>query len=331
MKIVIATPFYPPEKGISALYSSGLESALTARGHTVVVVPFCVHAALLSGLRHLRFALALAKAARGAQHVLALDTWSVGLPSFIISKLFRVPLSFRIGGDFLWETYAERTKKPIRFSDVYREQDSFSAKENIIMRLTGAMLRHAHTLFFNTRFQISAWEKIYHFDTTKAVLLENVFPRRTSELAPPRGRVFVAAGRPIALKNYALVERAIARVQEKYPDVSLDRRSLPPDEHRERVRESYAVIIPSYSEISSNTAIDAVIAGKPFIMTDDTGTKERLGDYGLFIDTRSENDLVHAIEELLDEKRYAEITERIARFSFTRVWDDLVDEICANL
>lgn len=331
MKIVIATPFYPPEKGVSALYSSGLEKAFNARGHTVSVLPFCTFAHMPAGIRHLRFALSLAQKARGADYILALDTWSVGLPAYLVSLILRVPLTLRIGGDFLWESYAERTKKPIRFSDLYGERAHFTWKENLILRLTGAILRHAQVLFFNTRFQIQVWQPIYGFDAQKAVVLENVYPVRTGEIHPPQGKVFVAAGRPIALKNYDLLEQVIARIQKTNPAVSLDRRNLPPDEHRARVQDAYAVLIPSLSEISSNTAIDAVIAGKPFIMTDDTGTKERLSELGLFIDTRSEDALVAAIEKLLDPEVYEDYAKRIAAFSLTRTWDDLAEEICIRL
>lgn len=331
MKIVIATPFYPPEKGVSALYSSGLEKALIVRGHEVSVVPFSTVARVPPGIRHLWYGLFLAQKSKGADYILALDTWSVGLPAYFVSKFLRLPLILRIGGDYLWESYAERTKKPIRFSDIYGERAHFTWKENLILRLTRTIVRHAHVLFFNTRFQISAWQPIYGFESKRAVVLENVYPARIAGIRPPQGKVFVAAGRPIALKNYDLLERVITRIQKTNPGVSLDRRNLPPDEHRARLQDAYAVLIPSLSEISSNTAIDAVIAGKPFIMTDDTGTKERLSELGLFIDTRSEDALVAAIEKLLDPQVYEDYTQRIVQFGLTRTWDDLAEEICAHL
>lgn len=325
MRIVIATPFYPPEKGVLGMYAKGLEGAFLRLGHEVTVVRFSAFSFLPPVARHIAFGWGLYSAAKGSDLIFALDTWSVGMPAMLVSKMTGVPLSLRIGGDFLWEAYVERTKKPIRFSDVYSE-GHFNLKERLIMRGTRAILNHARALFFNTRFHIEQWQPVYGFAREKAHVLENVYAKR-APVEKPRGHVFVSAGRPIALKNYGIVEKAIARLKKTHPDIELDRRMLPPDEHYARVRGSYAVIIPSFSEISSNMAIDAVIAGKPFIMTSDTGTKERLGEYGIFIDTRSEDEMVRAMERLLDEKEYTSLIERIKVFNFEHSFDDMAKEI----
>lgn len=327
MKIVIATPFYPPEKGVLGMYAEGLETAFRKGGHEVETVVFSSCAYLPPGIRHAVFFFKLLFAARGAQFILALDTWSVGFPALGASKISGVPLLVRIGGDFLWEAYSERTKKPVRLSDFYGERTHFSLKERLIFLGISAVVRHAKVLFFNTRFQMDLWQPVYRFNRTRAQVLENYLPARESGVEASVGTVFVSAGRPIALKNYDLLGRAFAAAQARHPGLVLDTRSLPPAEHRARVAKSYAVIIPSISEASSNTAIDAVRAGKPFIMTNDTGTSERLGDYGLFVDTRSEEALQRAIEKMLDPVEYEKFLVRIRAFSFVHTWDDIAKEI----
>lgn len=327
MRIVIATPFYPPEKGVLGMYAKGLEGAFERLGHEVTAVRFSAFSFLPPVARHVAFGRALRRGAKGSDLIIALDTWSVGLPAMVVSKMTGVPLSLRIGGDFLWEAYVERTKQPVRLSDFYAEKRLFAFKERIIFIGIRALLKHAHSLFFNSQFQIDFWQPIYGFDRAKAHVLENYFPVRPKDIQPPQGKVFVSAGRSLSLKNYDELFRAFKRVQTQHPDIELDTRSLPHAEHHERLKTAYAVIIPSISEASSNTAIDAVIAGKPFIMTNDTGTGERLHDCGLFIDTRSEDEIVRAIEKILDPVEYERLARACAVFSFAHSWDDMAKKI----
>lgn len=331
MKIVIATPFYPPQVGVLATYAEGLQKAFERRGHTVTVVSFGGVRALPPIVRHAAFFFKMFSAVQGGGFVLALDTWSVGMPAYFAARLASVPFLVRIGGDFLWETFIRRTNEQVRFSDFHTQPRRFSLKETMINAFNTVMTRRAHMLFFNSRFQMGTWKDVYGFPPEKARILENVFPARTQEIQPANGRVFVSAGRPIALKNYTSLEKVFARIRERYPKIELDRRLLPPDEHHARLASCYAVIIPSLSEMSSNMALDAVRAGKPFIMTDDTGTKERLGECGIFADMRSEEALEAAVTKLLNPEEYEYIRARIREFDFVRSWDDLAGEILEAL
>jgi glycosyltransferase involved in cell wall biosynthesis len=199
-----------------------------------------------------------------------------------------------------------------------------------VFACTRFILRRADILFFTTRFQATLWKRAYGLTDERIHYLENYFPSQKT-IQPPRTQVFVSAGRPIALKNYNLLERVFARLKEKHPGAALDTRRLPPEAHRARIVDAYAVIIPSVSEVSSNTAIDAVNAGKPFVMSSDTGTSERLGECGLFIDTRSEDELYNAIESLLDSTVYERHAHAAQLFKFSHSWDDIAREIISSL
>lgn len=330
MKIVIATPFYPPEKGVLGMYAKGLEESFRRKGCSVEVVVFSA-IKLPPGLRHFVYFCKLIAAARSAEYILALDTWSVGLPAFFVAKLTRTPLLFRIGGDFLWEAYVERTQKQVLLSEVYTMRTTFTLKERLIFSGIRMQLNAAHRLFFNAQFLIDLWQPVYGFDRRRAQVLENVYPAREKPIEPAHGKVFVSAGRPIALKNYSMLEGIFAKLKEKYPDITLDTRLLAPNEHAARLATAYAVIIPSFSEVSSNMAIASISAGKPFIMTSDTGTKERLGDCGIFIDTRTEGEIIAAIEKLLDPMEYQRLADACAAFSFTRSWDEIATDILSSV
>ena len=110
MRIVIATGVFPPEVGGPALYSKNLAESLTKQGHDVRVVLYGSLKSWPSGIRHAAYALKLIRHSFGAAAIIAFDTYSVGLPATIASIFTRTPVVVRIGGDFVWETYTERTQ-----------------------------------------------------------------------------------------------------------------------------------------------------------------------------------------------------------------------------
>jgi glycosyltransferase involved in cell wall biosynthesis len=326
MRIVIATPFYPPQMGILATYAVGLEEAFKQLGHDVhIVLP---DTSLPSGIRHVEYFFRMLIKLGGASFVLSLDTWSVGIPAFFAARLRRVPFLIRIGGDHLWEQYLERTHQPVRLSEFYVHARPFSPKEKLIRYLTERMLGSAHAVMFNTRFQKDIWERAYH--ALDASVLENFYPEKKT-FAPPSNHVFVSAHRGAWYKNIEVANASFARVKARQPDIELDTKEVPHSGQLGRLASSYAVIIPSISEIGSNLTIEAVSVGRPFIMTEDTGTKERLGECGLFIDTRSEEAMAKAIELLLDPAVYAKFSAAVTSFSFTRSWKDIAKEILAKV
>ncbi len=324
MKIVIATAFYPPRAGVHAIYATGIEEGLKKLGHEVVVVVTPHH--LLPGLSHAVYALQLFRTLRDASFVLALDTWSVGMPAYFAARLRGVPVALRIGGDFLWESYVARTGEAVRLSDFYATPHTLSLKEKLIFRFTRTLLHTAHP-FFTTHFQRDLWKRAYDMPDERVRIIENYVSPTIGTYLPATGLTLVSAGRVIGLKNIHSLQRVVARLVNDHPGLTLDTRLLPREEHQKRIGEAYAVIIPSYSEVCSNTAIDAVMFGKPFVMTDDTGTKERFGECGLFVDTRSESALTQAVESLLDPVTYERLATNARNFSFTHSWDDIAREI----
>lgn len=326
MRILIATPFYPPQAGILATYAVGLEGAFKQLGHDVeIVLP---NASLPSGIRHIEYFLRMLTKLGGASFVLSLDMWSVGAPAFSAARLRGVPFLVRVGGDYLWEQYTERTHEPVRLSDFYTASRVLSPKERTIRYFTERILGSAHAVMFNTRFQKEIWERGFHLP--RASVLENFYPEKKTSV-PPSNHIFVSAHRGAWYKNTEVADAAFARVKARHPDIELDTREVPHTEQLGRLASSYAVIIPSISEVGSNLAIEAVSVGRPFIMTEDTGTKERLRECGIFVDTRSEKEMENAIESLLDPAVYARLSAAINAFSFTHSWEDIAKEIIAKV
>lgn len=327
MKVVIATAFYPPRSGVHATYATGIEGGLKTLGHDVVI---CTPFRLPPVFSHLVYFCQLFFALCGASFVLALDTWSVGMPAYAAARLRGIPLALRIGGDFLWESYVARTGETVRLSDFYAAVPTLSRKEKLIFRFTRTLMKTAHPLF-TTRFQRDLWKRAYDIPDERVYIIENHMPPTIGTYLPATGLSLVSAGRPIGLKNTDLLVRVVARLANDRPGLTLDTRLLPRDEHLKRIAASYAVIIPSFSEVCSNTAFDAVMCGKPFVMTSDTGTSERLSECGLFVDTRSESALTQAIESLLNPAFYERLATNARNFSYQHSWDDIAKEITSAM
>lgn len=325
MKIVIATPLYPPEIGGPAVYAKELNERFAASGINIMLVKFSDMRRYPKFLRHAVYFWRVFRAAQGADAILAFDTWSTGMPAILVAKVRRQKMIVRIGGDFLWETYIERTHMLVKLSEFYKIKRNFSYKEHLIYFGTHGIIRCADALVFNTAWQKDLWERAYGFNPQKASVIENEYPAQR-EMSPARGRVFIAAGRSHSLKNMGVLKTAFAYLQNTYPDIELDTRSLPPDEHKARIRSAYAVIIPSVSEVSPNAAIDAIRFGKPFIMSSDTGVRERLADAGIFVDTLDMEELRIAMESLLDIREYARVQVRVQAFAFAHSWEEVTKE-----
>lgn len=108
MKIVIATPLYPPEIGGPATYAKILMEGLPAYGIKPVLVKFSEVRHLPKLLRHYAYYRKVRTAARDADAILALDPVSVGLPAMKAAKKLGKRFILKIGGDYAWEQGKQR-------------------------------------------------------------------------------------------------------------------------------------------------------------------------------------------------------------------------------
>lgn len=108
MKLVIATPLYPPDIGGPATYAKLLEEILPQKGIEVELVKFGEVRHLPKIIRHYAYYRRVLRAARSADAVLALDPVSVGLPAMRAAKKARKPFVVKIVGDYAWEQGSQR-------------------------------------------------------------------------------------------------------------------------------------------------------------------------------------------------------------------------------
>jgi glycosyltransferase involved in cell wall biosynthesis len=140
MKLVLATPLYPPEPGGPATYARTLVEGLPQKHIEVVLVKFSDVRKLPKGVRHIVYAWNVFIAALDADSVYVLDAVSTGVPAWMAAFLARKPFYLRVAGDYAWEQgtqrfgitetldeFVERTKLPFPVM-VLRALQTFIAK-----------------------------------------------------------------------------------------------------------------------------------------------------------------------------------------------------------
>ena len=325
MRILIATGIYPPDIGGPAKYGKGLEEALEKAGHQVKVLPYRFEKKLPFGIRQLFYLVRIFTATFKTDAIIALDTVSVGFPAAISSFLLGKKIAIRTGGDFLWETYIERTGIKIPLPDFYEAMPSLVFKEKLIAKIHQFIIDYSDFIVFSTDWQRDIWTGYYTMNPEKIRIVENCYYEKHLE-EKPKGKVFLAAGRQIVVKNFDNLEEGFKKAKEKFPDIVLDRGSYNPEEYEKLLRECYAVVAVSLSEISPNSIIEAISYNKPFILTKYHGISKRLGKAGVIVDPNNIEDIEKGFSSLTDDKIYKKETEKIKKLVFTHSFDEIAKE-----
>ncbi len=108
MKLVLATPLYPPEIGGPATYAKALVEGLPARDIEVEVVKFSDVRRWPNVLRQVAYCFKIFGHARHADTILALDAVSVGWPALFANIFLRKKFVVKIVGDHIWEQGTRR-------------------------------------------------------------------------------------------------------------------------------------------------------------------------------------------------------------------------------
>ena len=327
IKILIATGIYPPAIGGPAQYAKNLVEQFASSGFEVKVLTYKLEKKLPIGLRHILYFFRVVFNLHNINFIVALDTFSVGMPAVIAAKIFNKKIIIRTGGDFLWESYVERSGNLITLKKFYETKPALILKEKIIFILSKYILRNSTAVVFSTVWQKEIFEKYYNLNTKKSYIVENYFVAEKLGGEEAREKKILWAGRPIKLKNIERLKRAFNEAQKIDPELKLEIiQDMPYEKLLEEIKKSYAVILPSISEISPNFILDAISCHKPFIMTKESGYYEKLKSVGLFIDPLDEDDIKNKILFIADDKNYLEYKNKIINFNYKYAWDEIARE-----
>jgi glycosyltransferase involved in cell wall biosynthesis len=301
MKIVLATGVYPPDLGGPATYTNHLFEEFSAMGHDVRVVTYgdydvtsddhrvCV--VLKTGnvfARWWRYAKALRVTTRDADCVLALSSVSVGVP-LVLARLKKPKKFLRLGGDFFWERYTDAGGM-LSLRAWHRSTQSFLWR--IILRF---IFSQFDEIVYSTRFQEEIHETAYASLPPHCVLENGVSFLHNSSSFPRsfEKKRLLFLGRFVGFKNLFVLLQALTqlpdysltlagdgplrrRIEQEIHRLSLsDRVRMLPPVHGEAKRHLFdthdLLVLPSITEISPNTALEATSAGLPVLLTSETG------------------------------------------------------------
>lgn len=338
MKILIATGIYPPDIGGPAQYARNLyetwknEEIDGRKVNDVKVAAYRWERAFPPLVRHFLYFLKVIRKGWNADLILVLDTWSAAVPTMCACALMRKKYILRTGGDFLWETYVERTGDLVLFRDFYDTSlGKLTIKEKLIYKLGGRALRKAGALIFSTDWQRRIFEKAYGLDPRNNFIVENYCGARLEQIEPDN-RSFVAGTRVLKWKNEETLKDAFGDAKERaihsgLEDIELDTGKAVYDSFVEKMRHSYAVVLVSLGDISPNMIFDAIRAGTPFILTEETGIKERVSDIAIFANPKDRNDIADKILWLADPANRKAQADMVAKFTWIHEWSEIAKEI----
>ncbi len=331
-KIIIATGIYPPDIGGPAIYAKKIKECLENKKINVKVIKYGIEKNLPLGIRHFIFFLKTLFNIKNTDLIIAFDTFSVGFPSVCVALLFKKKIIIRVGGDFLWESYIQRTNDKVLLSEFYKRKDVvLSLKEKIIYNITSFVLRNSSAVVFTSEWQKNIFKNAYNIKKDNFYIIENYCNKKKrgpiKYSSKNNIKVFLWAGRNINIKNLDLLKDAFCELEKHNKNIKL--KIIPRVGHnklKKEIKNSYAVILPSLSDITPNFILDAISLNKPFILTKETGFYDKLRDLGVFVNPLDKEDIKNKVLFLSDEKNYTKHLTLISKFEFLHSWDQIADE-----
>jgi glycosyltransferase involved in cell wall biosynthesis len=344
MRVVIATPLYPPEIGGPATYTRILEDGLPGMGIEVEIVKFAAVRKYPKLIRHAMYFFKLMHAGKRADAILVLDPVSTGLPAALAASFLGKPLVLKVVGDYAWEQGRQRF-------GITQSLDEFSRTTNVpskvrtLRNIQSWVAGRARTVIVPSEYLkgiVATWgisaEKI-SVVSNAVTLTAGIVPEAVSALPRPH---MLTIARLVAWKGIDGIITAVARMRAEGTTASLiiagegpERESLeqlakdklgdgyvfsgsiPSPEVHAMLADSDVFVLNSTYEGLSHVLIEALASGIPIVATDAGGNREVLAEgSGILIPVGDEDTLCAALTDALTNdatrKRLADAARRRA-------------------
>ena len=348
MRLLIATPLYPPEPGGPATYARILEQELPSRGVQVAILKFSDVRRYPKVIRHVAYFTLLMRAGRDADAILALDPVSTGLPAMLAASFLKKPFFVKVVGDYAWEQGTQRFGIRIPLDEFVRTAHvPFSVQ--ILRRVQVTVARAAKTVIVPSEYLrgiVACWGIEREHVTVVYNAMQEEEPgelsSRITSMARPR---VVSVGRFVPWKGMPGLIHAMAAVREEVPDASLliagdgpDRDTLErlmharlkdagallgPLSHPDTlalIKDADVFVLNSTYEGLSHLLIEALALGKAVVATDVGGNPELIedGKNGLLVPSGDRDALAEAIRHLLTTPKHRDALGQAAKESAKR-------------
>jgi glycosyltransferase involved in cell wall biosynthesis len=297
MKLVIATPLYPPEIGGPATYAQFLFAALPKEGIEVELVKFSEVRHLPKIIRHYAYYRRILRVAYNADVILALDPVSVGWPVMRAAQKARKPFVLKVVGDYAWEQGTQRFGV-IQSLDEFVQTAKVPPRVRVLRRVQTRVAASAARVIVPSAYLkkiVAAWgipsEKI-------EVIYNGIeLPEIQALKARPSGFLVVSSGRPVPWKGFEALKRVVAHEPAWHLFIAS---GLSRTETLGWVKSADVFVLNSSYEGLSHALIEAMTLGTPVIATDAGGNAELVenGVTGLLVPLGNESALLAALKDI---------------------------------
>ncbi len=359
MKILIATGIYPPDIGGPATYVNNLAQVLVEQGHQVAVITYSdqeqydddknLDYKLIRVKRknkisnYSRFFKELIKNIKSFDLVYCFDHFSASIPAVLASKLKKKKIVIRVGGDFIWERYLRITKRGVTLRDYYLQNLHY--RDWFRFYLIKLVFKFTDLIIFTSKFQREIFEKYYNLDTKKNRYIYNPFSMNRIKIDNfKREKNFVFIGRIIEKNNVrrmisvfnSLKQKEFKLIifgqgdikveleklvqQKKYSNI-IFKNQLSRADVLEEMKRAYAMIFPSYTDISPNTVLECIATNTPFIITTEQGF-DWLKGIVLEFNPLKKEELQNCLKKMMNLEFYQNYRQKIKQIDYNYTYQE---------
>ncbi len=234
MKIVLATPLYPPELASPASYVKEISLRLSAC-HEVTVVAYGTTGEKVPGVslvgvnkksrlpvRLFHYTVALYKATRGVNIIYTQNGIAASLPAIVVGYMRKIPVVLRFVEDETWRRATKQNLTDQSFEKFLKEPKA-NFRIRIMVALQGFIFRHAKQVIVLSKNHREALLHGYYVSGSRMITIYNPAPKR--ELIPFTEKVIpyqIAAHAELSrMAGMETVIEALALIKKEFPDASL--------------------------------------------------------------------------------------------------------------
>jgi len=256
--------------------------------------------------------------------VYCFDHFSAGLPVSWANRKFNKKLLIRVGGDFIWERYIERTGDLVILRQFY-ERNLHTRQEKLRFRLIKWVFKQAHKIIFTTEFQRDIFISAYDFNLNKTAIIHNPVDQVTrSNNIHQENKEILFAGRFIPIKNLVRLinvfkkiktdkklvligagpqKNELIKLSQNDPRIKIEN-NMSQKKLWYRLSQAYLFILPSLTDLNPNVVLEALALHKPIILTQENGLSTALQNNFKLINPLVDSELQTAVEYFLDNNNY---------------------------